>query len=363
MKRRRFLVSAAAGISGFAGCGSTPETTPTVGSAARSNAEKLERLIEDDFLDAEENSLFVGNPDFYEYGLSELTASDNPGTSFIEDRVRGGENAEDIWRQIAAQMDGEQGEILDNSFTDPLDYDLLEKNQLDILVLNSSSSDFIRDSADRAMQNIDETLGINTALEIRNSDTYSQQELINVVEDYPDTLVFHTFAGDGRAGSGAPNLNAALVNTAPAESSNRPVETLAKIFEHEAHHTTVNMPHLPYDGENLMSVRSNSAAEAVLTEQARQMAEKYMSSELEHDAFIEDGVGKVKVSFSPTYSIEDGEKYLEQNTQNALLSLEFPVEKWDLQAYENTVEMENNGVRVILEPDKEHGYASVETVY
>lgn len=366
MRRRKFLETVStAGLASLAGCSGSPgdrETSSQSSAEALEQAENLERLLEEEeVLEAEDTKLFVGNPNHYDFGYSQLTASDRSGQSFIEDRVEEGMSPGRIWTEAAEAQDATRAELLDSNFPDRLEYDILVEEDFNVLVADSTDHGYISEAATGATSRMEQLLDADAEIYWESTREFTVDELKRIGASNPDTLVYHVVDRSGNgAGITGQNHNIALLNARLAEQSSDPVEAMSNIFLHEGLHSAANMPHLPYGDANLMSVSTESPVDAELKPQARRMIERYASADIEFDAYTEDGTAKLEATFTPSQTVEGGGEFLEQNTRNVLESISFDYSGWDIQAFENTVEMERDGVNVILEPGPRNGYESVE---
>ena len=352
MKRRGFLALTASlsGCSTYRGS-QTSTGTASGKSPALKDAEKLESLLNEDVIKADENYLFLGNPSFFDYGFSSIDAKESDGDGFIDKRLSAGYKPEQIWEDVAKSRDAELGNLLDSTFTDPIEYDILQEEKLGVIVINST---------DREVETASERLEIEMSVDHVSSENWSFDETERFATQNPDHLVYNIYQGDGtQAGVSAPDRNLALINAGIADSSEDPVAALSNIMRHEGYHVAVNHPHLKYGGSNLMSVQTQSAANAELTDQAKDIIKRYAEADLVYDATEEDGVAKLSATFRPTSTIERGEEYLLQNTKNMLEQLGFPYQAWNFDTEDNTVYMKRNDVVVELEPGTVSGYDNV----
>ena len=368
VKRRKFLALTGS-IPLFAGCSGSSNQQPSGGGkrpdASREDlvhqSELLKHVLESNTkIDFDRRHLFVGNPNYFDFGLSSIELSDNNGYTTIEDGIENGLSAEEIWTKHLDSVGETEETVFDGTANDLLDYDILENGELDVQLLNSTSLGYLEDAFTEAFDSIEQNTGIDFNLGMQDTRRFSRDEMINIGLNNPDTFVLHVYSElDRDYGVAAPDGNIAMINSNAIESRDSPRESAPKVFEHEAYHALNSLPHLLYPGENLMSVSTADPSEAELTNQSRDMIDVYMSSELKYESSMENGIGKINVGFEPTHEIPDGERYLEQNTRFVLDELDFPTENWDIDTDEDVARLHADGIVVELHPDTYSGYERV----
>lgn len=374
MERRKFLALSAAAITGCSSQNGEEDREDTSSTTTDSSdnrdtavseptraeyqADKLKEVLGGDQELFEQQALFVGNPNSFDYDMSSIYLRDKERNSSIAERLGEGDSPREIWEGFLEE-NGYTESFLDSRFKDPLDYNVIAESRAGLKVLDSTDTDYVEAALIQAEKELEDVLGIDIEADIEASSRMTQKELEQRAQLNPDSMVIHLYSeNSSELGTSTINGNFGFMNINTIGARESPEKALAKTFQHEAYHTLVNHPHIP-GSNNLMSVSDDTPSDAEISDQAIDMATIYVNGEVFYHGGVEDGKGYVEVGFQPVRSINRGEEYLKQNTEAVLQNYSFPVEEWEIKAQDNTAVLSRDDAVVQLHPGEKAGYQEI----
>lgn len=358
--RRKTLGLTAGALGTLTGCSALSDTDsdgkPTAteeGEQTRYQLQKLQDvLLEDSALRENMPRMFVGNPNFYSFHETPLTAR------VSSDEVAD-ESASEVFQTAAEERDQNLGDLLDSNFNDPLSYDLLVEEDLDIVVYNASTHDIEDDTLKEFSREVESLTGLKPAISLEQDVGLGKNEYREKAVKQDDKLVYGFLDDLGNVyGRSAHNENFVEMNSEKVLANNSDEATVNAML-HEFLHSAINFPHIPVGTDHLMFRTPENPEDVEISQQTEDLVERYMSSELSYSAEDQDSETAYKVGFEPQKQLGDGEEYLVENTEFILDIINFPREKYEIKPDQDTIKLSREGYVAELYPSDKHLYQDV----
>lgn len=319
-------------------------------------ARSLEHLLESDDFEESHPFVFVGNPNFHDYGFSEYEVSVERDSE-VGRAIEEGRDAEEVWNLLLESRGEEFPDSVITEEGDVLEEDVIGAERLDMDVLYPkgmpSPMPFVRDFGER----FGDITGIAPDVTVHPANNLTSGGLDSYADRDGDRFVFGILESRGKE-YGAAHPDAIYAEIRVPGSDALAYRGLPEKMLHEGLHGIANMPHIPRK-EALMSKGTRNPGKAEVFEQTKEMVKRYVTSEKVYSSKVEDGEVTAEFSYRPVHRIENGEEFLKENTEAVLQQIDFPVGDWSLEADGDTVYMRKGGVEIELEPGDKQLYQEV----
>jgi len=353
MKRRNFIKSGAViAAGGLAGCSSDEE----ISDKERFLVDSLRGDGNINFEDEEGVDLYVGDPNNYDYSGSEVTASG----SAISQRISDGTSAEGIFREVYKHNGGKE-RVLDAEFTDPLEYDIIGNGEVDVILYDNTEAEYTPTECRNALDWTEEVMGIDISLDVKQTERYNEDQMIELAKTVPDKLLLHAYDGQGDP-KATKYSNLGMIDLRRLLDSEDPESAVMNAFRHEGLHAFANLPHIPRTYNNLMSVGTRNPELSRPSRQAEEMARIYANSDISYSIEREGGKNVAVASVEPNETIDNGSRMAENSMRGVLSLLGENPDDWSVEMRDSFFHITKEDTHIVAEPDPKAGFDRVGVV-